>query len=255
MPTVTVRSGNGTIGRADASIHFLPGPSVGDFSHLPTSADFADAQSGPAALLIEPNPAWKSKSTDSSAKWIGTSSGAAFSANTALFAVSFQVTRAFSFAEITVASAGVNAVYLNGTAICGNSLAYNFKEERDARCHGIAGLLHVGPNWLYFDVVNPIPPATQGSSLLFSGTITTSDTLCSNSVPVINAIAHPSDWGALTTFASGGWIVIYGSNFASGSYAWTTSDFVGNSAPTSLKGVSVSINGEPGYISYISRGN
>ena len=50
---------------------------------------------------------------------------------------------------------------------------------------------------------------------------------------------------AISTIQPGSWISIYGSNLASGTYAWN-GDF-----PKSLGGVSVTINDKPGYLSFV----
>jgi uncharacterized protein (TIGR03437 family) len=67
---------------------------------------------------------------------------------------------------------------------------------------------------------------------------------------VISAVA----FGGASTIAPGAWIEIYGQNLAPATRQWRTSDFTGNTAPTSLDGVKVSINGSPAYVSYTSPG-
>ena len=98
--TVTVRSGNGSVGETDSAITFLLGPPSGPFDHTFTSADFANAQNGSAAFIVNQNPRWISSLTaDESAKWIGTNADVGCcSGNTALFAVSFEITTAFTSA-------------------------------------------------------------------------------------------------------------------------------------------------------------
>jgi uncharacterized protein (TIGR03437 family) len=54
--------------------------------------------------------------------------------------------------------------------------------------------------------------------------------------------------------APGTWLEIYGSNLATASRLWDGSDFNGNTAPTSLDGVSVTIGGKSAYVDYISPG-
>jgi len=51
---------------------------------------------------------------------------------------------------------------------------------------------------------------------------------------------------------AGSWVSIKGTNLSNTTRAWTSADFVGNSLPTSLDGVSVTIDGEPAFVSYIS---
>src|ERR1051325_1872038 len=125
--TVTVRSGNGTVeARIARSI------SCGRFNHTFTLNDFAGAQNGPAAFILSQIPFWISGlSSDPSAHWIGTNANARFiSGNTALYAVSFEITSAFTSATMTLnysVDDGIGAsgdplntgVYLNGTAIAG----------------------------------------------------------------------------------------------------------------------------------------
>src|ERR1039458_9822073 len=67
---------------------------------------------------------------------------------------------------------------------------------------------------------------------------------------VISALA----FGGASAIAPDNWIEIYGQNLASTTRAWRASDFTGNTAPTSLDGVKVSINGNAAYVSYISPG-
>jgi uncharacterized protein (TIGR03437 family) len=84
---------------------------------------------------------------------------------------------------------------------------------------------------------------------------------CTNAAPVtISSIDSASAYGAYSYFASGSWLEIKGSNLAdpndprlaSGSGQWTSSDFNGTNAPTNLDGISVSINGKPAYVWYLS---
>lgn len=53
-------------------------------------------------------------------------------------------------------------------------------------------------------------------------------------------------------FSSNTYVEIYGANFATTSRLWAGSDFNGANAPTSLDGVSVTVNGKPAFVYYIS---
>ncbi len=55
-------------------------------------------------------------------------------------------------------------------------------------------------------------------------------------------------------FSSNMYVEIYGSNFSQASRLWGGADFDGPNAPTSLDGVSVTVNGKPAYVYYISPG-
>jgi uncharacterized protein (TIGR03437 family) len=57
-----------------------------------------------------------------------------------------------------------------------------------------------------------------------------------------------------TAIESGSWVSIYGTNLSATSRAWQTGDFSGNSLPTKLDGVSVTINGKSAAVWYISPG-
>ena len=52
--------------------------------------------------------------------------------------------------------------------------------------------------------------------------------------------------------ASGAWISIFGTNLCASTYLWQAGDIVNGALPTSLQGVSVSVNGLPAYVDYVS---
>jgi uncharacterized protein (TIGR03437 family) len=53
-------------------------------------------------------------------------------------------------------------------------------------------------------------------------------------------------------FASATWIAIFGTNLSQTTRSWQASDFVNGALPTALDGVSVTVNGLPAYVFYIS---
>ena len=76
-----------------------------------------------------------------------------------------------------------------------------------------------------------------------------------SSGPAIRAAAGvitPAAFGGSEIISPGSWIEIHGQNLAGTTRQWTSADFLGTTAPTSLDGVSVSINGEAAFISYVS---
>jgi uncharacterized protein (TIGR03437 family) len=86
---------------------------------------------------------------------------------------------------------------------------------------------------------------------------------CVNSAqPVITSVESASAYGGHSFFTSGSWLEIKGSNLAnpddpriraaSTRGQWTSTDFNGVNAPTLLDGISVSINGKPAYVWYLS---
>jgi uncharacterized protein (TIGR03437 family) len=54
------------------------------------------------------------------------------------------------------------------------------------------------------------------------------------------------------SFAGATWVAIYGTNLSQTTYTWQASDFVNGQLPTFLDGVSVTIDGLPAYVEYIS---
>jgi uncharacterized protein (TIGR03437 family) len=70
--------------------------------------------------------------------------------------------------------------------------------------------------------------------------------------PAITGMVSATSFGALNTATAGSYIEIYGTNLAGTTRSWATSDFTGLRAPTSLDGVIVRVNGQPGYISFVS---
>ncbi len=54
------------------------------------------------------------------------------------------------------------------------------------------------------------------------------------------------------SFASAEWVSIFGSNLSTSTVEWGSADIVNGILPTSLDGVSVTINGIPAYVEYIS---
>jgi uncharacterized protein (TIGR03437 family) len=81
-------------------------------------------------------------------------------------------------------------------------------------------------------------------------TIAVTLTITQASAPVIAAVVNAAS--SQTGFASATWVSIFGANLSSTTYTWQSSDFVNGALPTSLNGVSVTINGIPAYVGYIS---
>jgi uncharacterized protein (TIGR03437 family) len=73
-------------------------------------------------------------------------------------------------------------------------------------------------------------------------------------IPAVTSggVVSASAFGEFPSAAPGSWIEIYGTNLASGSRPWQTSDFNGLNAPTMLDGTSVTIGGQPAFVDYIS---
>ena len=68
--------------------------------------------------------------------------------------------------------------------------------------------------------------------------------------PVITAVGNAASYA--TNIASTTWVSIFGTNLSQMTYVWQGVDIVNGALPTSVQGVSVTINGIPAYIDYIS---
>ena len=65
-------------------------------------------------------------------------------------------------------------------------------------------------------------------------------------------VISAAQFGAFPAVAPGSWIEIYGANLAADSRTWTSADFTGSAAPTTLDDTRVSIGGQYAFIAYIS---
>ncbi|QDU59151.1 hypothetical protein [Aeoliella mucimassa] len=175
---VILRTGNGTIGSTDSLVTMLEGPADSGFVAAFTAADFASAQSGPSAVVVDNHPEWiDALSGDPVAQWVSTSDSGTSEGSSALYAIDFELTELFSDATINLLYAvdnvlgdGVNqGVFLNGVAVSGDSSGGNFSAEYNLVRSDIAPLLNVGTNTLYINATDQGGP----SGLIFSATITT----------------------------------------------------------------------------------
>ena len=69
-------------------------------------------------------------------------------------------------------------------------------------------------------------------------------------LPAISAVQNGASF--LAGFSQGSWITIMGTNLAGTTRIWTGADFVGPNLPTQLDGASVTVDGKPAYVYYIS---
>ena len=100
-----------------------------------------------------------------------------------------------------------------------------------------------------------ITAVIAGSTLApvqFTVTATSLNPNCTVGVPVITSVKSLGDFGGFSTFGAGSWLEVKGSNLAVNTRLWGGDDFNGANAPASLDGSSVSINGNAGFVEYIS---
>lgn len=68
--------------------------------------------------------------------------------------------------------------------------------------------------------------------------------------PAITAVLNAASYQP--GIVAGSWVMIEGTNLSNTTRTWTKADFAGNRLPTALDGVSVTINGNPAFVYYIS---
>jgi uncharacterized protein (TIGR03437 family) len=73
-----------------------------------------------------------------------------------------------------------------------------------------------------------------------------------NNVPTISSGGVYNAAGYQPAISAGSWVAIAGTNLSSTTRQWAAGDFINGALPTSLDGVSVTINGLPAYVEYIS---
>ncbi|MDQ6663641.1 MAG: TIGR03118 family protein [Acidobacteriota bacterium] len=97
---------------------------------------------------------------------------------------------------------------------------------------------------VYFAAGIPGPDAIESHGLF--GSIQAAPAIAANSV--VNAASFQPG------IAPGGFVEIVGSNLAATTRTWGASDFVNGNLPTQLDGVTVTVNGKPAYIYFVSPG-
>jgi uncharacterized protein (TIGR03437 family) len=99
----------------------------------------------------------------------------------------------------------------------------------------------------YTETVNLAAADAIGSPAQVSVTLVVTGT---QPAAIVTGVANAASFQP--TLASATWISIFGSNLSASTYSWQDSDFVNGLLPTSLQGVSVTINGVAAYVAYIS---
>jgi uncharacterized protein (TIGR03437 family) len=128
-------------------------------------------------------------------------------------------------------------------------------------------------SWLSVSPVSGTAPSTLSVSVspaalsagTYQGSIQISAVGASNSpvsVGVTLTVAPAAPAATITAVVNGGsyqpgiasgtWISIFGANLSQSTYGWQASDIVNGALPTLLQGVSVTVNGLPAYVDYIS---
>jgi len=100
-----------------------------------------------------------------------------------------------------------------------------------------------GQTWSSDFPVSDAPPAHAGLGDAFVVKLTTA-------APVVSSVVNGASYQP--GIEAGSWAMITGSNLANSRRAWQNSDFAGSNLPESLDGVSITIDGKPAFVEYIS---
>jgi uncharacterized protein (TIGR03437 family) len=72
--------------------------------------------------------------------------------------------------------------------------------------------------------------------------------------PSITLVQCAGGFNPSAGLTSGTWLEIYGAGLSTTTRTWAGADFKGSNAPTTVDGVSVTVNGIPAYVAYVSPG-
>ena len=110
----------------------------------------------------------------------------------------------------------------------------------------IADAVYLASAALYNDG-SPAPQVTLGG---FDGILLQRQQPLPAATSRINSVVNAASFQS--AISSGGFVSIVGTGFATSSRSWTSSDFSAGNLPVKLDGVSVTINGKPALVEYIS---
>jgi hypothetical protein len=157
--TIVLESGNGAIGGTDSLITMDVGPANGPFT---TPLDFAAADSGDPALIVNKHPAWKAQLDGTTAKWVASDPRG----RTALFAIDFTLPFAPSSATLDfrylidneLGDATNEGLFINGVALADSKrlgvVTTWFKFDQVFDQFDITSLVDAGENTLYINAVD-----------------------------------------------------------------------------------------------------
>ncbi|MGD0047522.1 MAG: LamG-like jellyroll fold domain-containing protein [Bryobacteraceae bacterium] len=110
----------------------------------------------------------------------------------------------------------------------------------------IADAVYVTSAALY----NDGSPASQVTLAPMDGILLQRQQPVSASTSVVSSVVNAASYQS--GIASAGFVSIFGTGLSASTRAWTWADFTGSNLPLSLDRVSVTINGKPAYVEYIS---
>jgi uncharacterized protein (TIGR03437 family) len=137
----------------------------------------------------------------------------------------------------------------------------------------LAWMASSGAFWATVSAASGTAPSTLSISAnganLAAGTYNTAVTIAAAdgsinpaSIAITLVVTGTQPAGAITSVVNGGsfqpgiasgtWLTIFGTSLSQRTYTWQSGDIVNGALPSSLQGVSVTVNGLPAYIDYIS---
>jgi uncharacterized protein (TIGR03437 family) len=151
---------------------------------------------------------------------------------------------------------------LKGTKGCLASAPVQFIEHNTPRTDGTWNITWTPPttnvgNVMFYVAGNGANgDGNNTGDHIYTANYTMTPAVAGSPTPTISAggVISAQSFNPKAGVASGTWLEIYGTNLSSTTRGWSGSDFKGSSAPTSLDGVSVSINGKNAYVDYVSPG-
>jgi uncharacterized protein (TIGR03437 family) len=161
-------------------------------------------------------------------------------------------------------SSVVSSAGLNYTPTVGNLTEFLIESD-DPSVRALGNLQAIGDLIPNATLPQTLPPISEWnnptSDFIQYGNPTVTDYIdtlgtCTSgtgtATPAITNVISAGAFGGFNAITPGTWIEIYGTNLAPDTRQWTTSDFNGQTAPTSLDRVQVTVNGQNAYLSYIS---
>ncbi len=223
----------------------------------------ATSGTAPSTPAVSVNPAGMSAGT-----YTGSISIAASGASNSPVSVAVTLTVAVSTPALAVTPQSLSFQYTANEPPVVQTISVS-----NAGAGTIAWTASVDSFWITVAAASGSTPGTltvlaSGANLApgnYQGNVTiTASTAGINpvTVPVTLTVQGTQTAGAITSVANGGsfqpglapatWITIFGSNLSAITYSWQASDFVNGALPTTLQGVSVTIDGLAAYVGYIS---
>jgi uncharacterized protein (TIGR03437 family) len=215
-----------------------------------------------ATMTVNVNPAGLAAGTS----YTGTAS---FSAGGGIALVNVTMNVISQASVLTAAPASLQFIHRSGETKVASAQSVAVTSKPSAIAYGVSAATSTGGNWLAVAPASGTAPGSVSVSLnsgvvtslpvgSYSGKLTVAGSGATTvEIPVVldviraDAPSVPQGgvvpvYSSLNTIQAGSWISIYGTNLAAATEVWK-GDF-----PTTLGGVSVTVNGKPGYLWFVS---